>query len=334
MEVNMMFRCCTLVALLACCAAQPLHAADIDKFLPADTAVVLRLDVKSMRDTPALQDDKEALQKGRAFIDRVLLEYDAVRKHMTSAGIDVYRDIATITTAMPGDGDPDKAFVVLEGTFDPARFRKTAEAEAAKPDSGLKLVKIAGHDVVQVDFPGREEPLYAFLVDKSTLLGAGSRAKIETALKQIDNDKAEPAKDVRALVQQLDAKQHFGFAGTRTAMAKLLERSNQPFGDVFGQIFEGADNIQGGLTLGKECTIVFRFTARDEKSAKQFFQNTTFALAAVRGLVAKRAKEDAEFVPLAELLKELRTGLEGTTVVWRSKVSLASADKLVRNLTK
>jgi hypothetical protein len=325
----------TLIALgVVLGVASAAQAGEGDKYLPADTAVVLRLNVKSVVEAPAFKDDKQVQQQIKDVIDKLVADYAVVRKHLASAGVDPYRDIQTLTTGLPGDADLDKAFAVLEGTFDPAQFRKAALDNAANPDAGAKLTKIGKHEVVEIALRGRDEPLYAFLADKSTLLGAGSKEKMTAALNLVGNDKAEPAKEVQRLLKLLDAKQHLGFAGTRGAAAKMLERANNPFGDAMAQILEGADTIQGGLTFGKDCEIAFRFGTRDAKSAKQFYQNTTLALAAVRGLVNKKAKEDKDFVPLADFMKGLKTSVDGTSVVWRSQVSLATAEKLIKHLMK
>src|SRR5262245_34985854 len=314
------------VLLLAC---RPVVAGENDKYLPAGTGILLRIDVQGLLEAPSLKNDKDALQRAQKMIDGLLADYDSVRKHMTAAGIDIYRDVTTITTAMPNDGDPDKAFVIMEGRFDPAQFRKAAEAAAAKPEEGVKLLKIGAQDAVQLALPGRDEPIYACLVDQGTLLGAGNKDQLAGALKQ-----TAVGKDVQALLPLLDAKQHVSFAGTRAAMVKLLDHTNVPFGDALGPILEGADTLRGGLVLGTECEVLLRFGTKDEKSAKQFFQQTTLVLAAARGVIAKMAKEDASYVPVQELMKGLRTSMDGNTVVWRSQVSLATAEKLLKSLTK
>ena len=79
---------------------------------------------------------------------------------------------------------------------------------------------------------------------------------------------------------------------------------------------------------------MMRFGTKDEKSAKQFFQQTTIVLAAARGVIAKMAKDDPDYLPVQELMKGLRTSVDGTSVVWRSQVSLATAEKLLKSLTK
>jgi hypothetical protein len=324
-----------LIALgLVLCVVPVVQAGDSDKYLPPDTAVVLRLNVKALVESPSFKNDKEVQQQIKEVIDKLLADYAVVRKHLGSAGIDPYRDIHVLTAALPGDADLDKAFAILEGTFDPAQFRKGVQDAAAKPDSGLKLIKIGKHEVMEVTLAGRDEPLFACLVDKSTILGAGSKEKMTAALNIAGNDKAEPAKEVQSLLKLLDAKQHLSFAGTRAASVKLLDRANQPFGDAMAQLLEGAETIQGGLIFDKDCEIAFRFGAKDVKSAKQFFQSSTLALAAVRGLVMKKAKEDKDFVPLADFMKGLKTGLDGTNVVWRSQVPLATAGKLMKHLMK
>jgi hypothetical protein len=325
----MLKRSAVLLTIALLGAAPSLPAGEADKYLPADSAILLRLDVKGLLASPALKDDKDALDRAKKLIDTLLAGYDGVRKHMNAAGIDVYRDVATLTTAAPGDGDFDKGFVVLEGTFDPAKFKKAAEDAAAKQGEGVKLLKVGPHDVVSIALPGRDEPLYACLVDKNTLVGAGTKDKLAAALKQ-----DAVAKDVKPLQALLDAKQHLTFAGTRPSMVKLLEKTNLPFGDVLGPILEGAETVSGGVTYGKECEFVMRFGAKDEKAAKQFFQQTTIVLAAARGLVAKKAKEDPDYVPLQELMKGLKTKQEGTTVVWRSHVSPATAERLLQSLIK
>src|SRR5437667_3314535 len=103
-----------LAVLLAC---RPLAAGENDKYLPADTGILLRIDVQALLQAPSLKSDKDALDRAQKMIDGLLADYDSVRKHMTAAGIDIYRDVTTLTTAMPNDGDPDKAFVVMEGKF-------------------------------------------------------------------------------------------------------------------------------------------------------------------------------------------------------------------------
>jgi hypothetical protein len=314
--------------------APALQARETDRLLPPDTAIILRLDVKALLDAPSLKDDKDALQQAKKIIDGLLAGYDSIRAHMTAAGIDVYRDVAVMTTAIPGDGDPDRAFVVLEGNFDPVQFQKAAEAASRKPDSGLKLIKIGTHDVCEMTLPGREQPLFACLIDKTTILGAGNKDKLAAALELVGKPKAEPPKDAQALLKLLEDKQHLSIAGQRPAVAKMLQHTNLPLGDLLVPVLEGSDTLAGGVNLGKECDLVLRFGCRDDKAAKLYYQQTTLVLAAARGLIAKMAKDNPDYAPLQELMKALKTTTEGPSVVWRSQLSLASAEKLLQNLTK
>jgi hypothetical protein len=312
-------------------ATASVTADDNDRFLPADAAVVARFRVQALLDVPALHDDKEGLATAQKLLGRILSDYDTVRKHLTAAGIDINRDVAIVTTAISEEGEPDTGFVVLEGAFDPFQFRKASEAAANKPDSGLKLIRIGAYEVCSIA-AGRREPLFACLVDKSTILGAATREKLEAALQLVGTGHAGPPKEAAALLHLLDTKQHLSLAGRRSAVAKLLNRGSLPLGELLLPLLESIETLQCGLTLGKECEVVLRFGTKDEKAAKAFFQQTTLLLAAARGVVAAKAKEDVQFAPLTALLKGLHTGMEGTTVVWRSRLPLDLAEKVLRKL--
>ena len=62
--------------------------------------------------------------------------------------------------------------------------------------------------------------------------------------------------------------------------------------------------------------------AEDEKTRQEAADTT------------QKAKEDASYVPLVELMKTLRTGVEENTVVWRAQLTRALTEKLLGNLGK
>jgi hypothetical protein len=326
-----MFRIAALVALLA--GTSTAYAAESDKYLPADTELVIRLNVRQMLDTPALKNDKDALERTRKIVQRLLADYEPALKHLDAGGVDVYRDLTALTMALPGDSDTDKAFIVLDGKFDPAKLQAAAEAAAKKPDAGLKIVKLAGRDVYELKLPSLDQPVIACVLDGSTLVASGRKNHIAAAVAKL-KEKADPPKKLQPLLALLDDKQHLSFAGTRGATVKLLESLQLPFSDTLPALLEDADAVHGGLVIGKDVDLTIRFLTRDEKTARQFFQQMTIVVAVARGAIAKKAKEDASYVPLVELMKTLRTGVEENTVVWRAQLTLALTEKLLGNLGK
>jgi hypothetical protein len=306
-----------------------LQATESDRYLPADTEFILRLNIGQMLEAPALKNDKEALQKAKKIVHKRLADYDAALKRLVSAEVDFYRDISTLTAALPGDADPEKIFVLMDGKFDAEKF----QAAAKKPTSGLKVIKLSGREVYEFALPGLDQPIFACLLDESTLAATSRKAKLADALAKA-KEKAEPAKKVQPLVALLDGKHHLSFAGTRAVMVKLLAQLQLPFGDALPVILEDADTIHGGLTIGKEVDLTLRFQTRDEKTARQFLQQMTIVVAVARGAIAKEAKEDKRYLPLVELMKTLRTGVEGTAVAWRAQMKLDSAASLLENLGK
>jgi hypothetical protein len=305
------------------------YAGDSDKYLPADSEFIVRLSVRQILDAPALKDDKDALPRAKKIVEQLLADYEPALKHLDAAGVDLYRDITTLTLALAGDADPENAFLILDGKFDPAKF----QAAAKKPAAGLKVIKLAGRDVFELKLPGLDQPVFACLLDEKTLVAGGKKDSIAAAVAKT-KDKTEPAKKVQTLLALLDAKQHLSFAGTRPVTVKLLGMLQLPFGDQLPMLLQDAEAIHGGLTIGKEVDLTVRFPTRDEKTARQFFQQMTIVVAVARGVIAKEAKKDKGLLPLVELMKTLRTGVEGTAVVWRAQLSLAAAEKLLESLGK
>jgi hypothetical protein len=322
-----MSRVTAMLALVV--STSPVCAGESDKFLPADSEFIVRLNIRQILDAPALKNDKDALPRAKKLVEQLLAGYEPALKHLDAAGVDLYRDIAALTMALAGDADAEKAFLILDGKFDPARF----QAPAKKPAAGLKVIKLAGHDVYELELPGLDQPVFACLLDEATLVASGRKDSVAAAIAKTKN-KTEPAKKVQSLLAMLDGKQHLSFAGTRPAMVKLLGMLQLPFSDQLPALLEDADAIHGGLTIAKEVDLMVRFPTRDEKTARQFFQQMTIVVAVARGVIAKEAKKDKGLEPLVELMKTLRTGVEGTAVVWRAQLSLAAAEKLLENLGK
>jgi hypothetical protein len=325
-----MFRYAALLALLL---TTPALAGENDRYLPENTELVLRLQVRDLLDVPALKNDKDTLARAKKLVLRLASDYEQALQHLDAAGVDLYRDVQTVTVALPGDADGNKAFLVVEGKFDPAKFQAAAEAAAKKPDGGLKVVQVAGRPVYELKLPGLGQPVFVCLVDESTLLAAGGKDRLAAALGKV-KDKGEAPKKVQPLLKLLDGKQHLGFAGTRAAMVKVLAGLPLPQADLLPAVLEEAETIHGGFVVGKEAEMVLRFTTRDEKTARQFFQQLTLVVAVARGAINQKAKEDARYVPLAEAMKTLRTGVEDNAVVWRAQMSLVAAEKLLEGLGK
>jgi hypothetical protein len=326
-----MYRTITLMALLLCTTS--VCAADSDKYLPSDTELLVRVNVRQLLDAPAVKNDKDVQQRAKKIVEQLLTDYRPAMKHLDDAGVDLYRDITALTAALPADADVEKAFIIVDGKFDPAKLQAVAQAAAKKPNTDLKIIQLAGRDVYELNLAKLDQPVFVCVLDGSTLLASGRKDHLAAAMAKA-KEKVEPPKKVQPLLALLDGKQHLGIAATRGAAVKLLDMLQLPFSDALPAILEDAEAVHGGFVVGKDVDVTIRFLTKDEKTARQFFQQMTIVVAVARGVIAKKAKEDANYVPVAELMKTLRTGVEESSVVWRAQLPLASAEKLLENLGK
>src|SRR5262249_19900229 len=132
---------------LAAFAVSPVHAAETGALLPADTDVILTVNIRRMLEDHkntelvqsslepwrlALQGDEKRLKE--YYRDHDVLNVEGISEEQFLArakrfqafndalGIDVFKDVERVTIAGKVD-DPDSLIVVVEGRFNPEKFR-------------------------------------------------------------------------------------------------------------------------------------------------------------------------------------------------------------------
>ena len=103
----------------------PARAAEVDKYLPEDTQIVLVVNTQQLLDAPLVK--KHFLQALRELIKAS----DDVAKDLESLGFDPLKDLTSITGAISSTGNEAKGLVILHGRFDKAKFKAKGE-EAAR----------------------------------------------------------------------------------------------------------------------------------------------------------------------------------------------------------
>jgi hypothetical protein len=110
------------------------------RLMPEDTAMVLTANIDRIKKSPLAQKLlKTAIQRGD--VGKALDELRA------KAGLDIERDIRTLSMGMPGDFEKSERFwMIVEGRFDKAKITAVARKEAS-----FKRLKHQGVDYAQVD---------------------------------------------------------------------------------------------------------------------------------------------------------------------------------------
>src|SRR5690348_15351621 len=104
------------VAVIAVVAA-PVHAAELDKFLPDDTQVVASINVRQILDSGLAKKYEIAKE-----FEKALGQNEEATKVLKGLGLDPLKDITRITIAHTGKQDDKQVLACIHGSFDLAKI--------------------------------------------------------------------------------------------------------------------------------------------------------------------------------------------------------------------
>src|SRR5436305_10774360 len=124
------------LGLAAALLASPVRAADIDRYLPADTEVVSIVNVRQILSSALVK------QIGVDKIRDLIKQSDELTEVLKDLKLDLLKDIDRIVSAAPSAGEQDKGLNIIHGRFDLEAFRARA-AQAAKDNKDILKIQKA-----------------------------------------------------------------------------------------------------------------------------------------------------------------------------------------------
>jgi hypothetical protein len=211
MAYSRILRFAGLAAILVCLPVA--RAAAPEQLLPADSEIVVTINVKQILDTPLVKKHVIAAAK------EALKSADEANQILEELGFDPFTDIDRITVAGPGGAEQDRGLVIARGRFDVDKFKARAEKAAQDEPDHLKIRKAAGGIIYEVSPPGESKSFFVALLNKRTLIASPGKDYIVEAMKK-EAAKDKPAikdKDFQAVLDRLDGKQSLAFAANSAA---------------------------------------------------------------------------------------------------------------------
>lgn len=302
-----------LAALWALPAAA--EAPKVDPLVPADAEMVVVLNVRQLFDAPmvkkhGLKEMKEALQKN-----------DQVGKLLTAAGVDPFKDVASITiTGTPSPAN-NKVLVVVRGNFDPDKIHKVAVDIAEKKPGELKVSKEGTRQVYEMKAEGK--PLFATFADKSTLVASPSKEYALETAKNAGKKAAKPGSDLAKAISKVSGNPAVWLAVVitdemKTALAKTPQAAS---------IAPKLESVTGSVNLtdGLNASVLIHTT--DPKAAAELRKQIN----QVKPLLAVIAQSNEEVGPL---VTELLSGLKITADKGTVDISLKVTEEALEKATK
>src|SRR5262245_54456959 len=201
--------------MLTMLVAAPAMHAQATKILPGDTEMVVTINVQQILKSDVLQANKTLVDLGKAKIAELLDEKE-IGKYLKKANFDLFKDLNSVTVAMPNGRTADEPFILLEGKFDADKI-ETAILEASKDggDVKVKIIKIANTTAFEVT-PKEEKTMYVGILDKKTMIACVSKADFAEAVARQNGTKAGTFKApvFKNLLQTTSNKQSISFVAT------------------------------------------------------------------------------------------------------------------------
>src|SRR5262249_5388967 len=338
------FRTWLAVAVLAAWVF-PAPAADIDKYLPDDTHLVVSVNVKQILASPLFA---KHFQKP---VDE-FLKTEAVQLMLKDSGFDPLRDGDRLLVALGASShemttaagptavsNSVGVFLLLQGRFDPARLRAKAKQFAEKNPTMLQIHQQGSTPYYEINLGPGPKGLAAVL-DKNTLVLTPLKAQLTDAL-----DKAAGKKKTKlnhaALKKQLegfDPEQGLQFAALRKAVwetqmtvanvngKRVSEVNYTTLGDV------GIEILQGGITVADDMRAKVALTAKDADKAKMLADAVKKGLNKGIEEVQKIAAREKEYVPLVDAMKAVQITPKGATITLEGRGGAEAVTGLVKAL--
>lgn len=308
--------------------ALAVRAAEPEKYLPDDSTLVVHVNVKQALESPL----------GKAHlvpvIQKQLKQNASFAQGFAALGLDPLKDFDSLTLASSGvsssnpDKEASKLTAVVRGAFDPDKVHAAADALIKEKPKELSVTLEGGVRVYQSTTD--EHTAYFALLDKTTLIAAGSKANVVAAVK---GDARAPkfGKEMAALVAKADGKQTVWFVGqTPDELKKLLAKQPQTM-----EIADKVYSFSGGVTVAKGVAFGLDIHTADAKTAEDVSQYIDAAKSLVLFATQSDKNLSKEVGPellkaLSEVVDAVQVGATKETATVRLKVSEDAVNRLVK----
>jgi hypothetical protein len=299
-----------------CLGAAPLRAGEVDRFLPADTEVVVTVNIRQILDSPLVK--KYGLKEAR----EALAEMDQVSEILADLGFDPFTDLDRVTVGSPAAGEQDRGLVIARGKFNAVKFKAKAEDTAKDRPDVLKIHKVPDgsggrQPVYEVVLPGHNDAsVFVALAGEDVLLASPGKDYVVEALKKAAG-KAKASlknKDFQAVLERMDDRQSVGVAAVGGA---LRGEGTAPADDLLARV----EAIGGGVTIGDDVKLELVVSAKTAEDGRQLRKAAADALNQATALVGLLATQKDELAPLADALKAVRVGGRDKTLTIKATIS-------------
>ena len=306
--------CLALVVLLPRVAA----AAPPDPFLPDDTQAVASVQLRELRQAPAVKkylgpDLEKWLGRGPA---------GSVAGLLRGLKVEPLQDIDRLTVAVT----PDRFLLIARGRFDPAAVGSAAEKLARKEPDVLRIHGDGARSLYEYREPNGAVPaVFLRFLDGETAVASTSRDLVQQAAAR-KQPKISP--ELQVLLDRVDSKATVWLAG-RVApdWKKRLEVPPE-----YQRLADSLQSFHGAVTVGDDVRADFALQTNDPKAAVEI-RKVAEGVKAL--LILAAANQNAKNGPVwADLLSALKVASADRAVTLRGQMTADQLDRSTQDSKK
>lgn len=327
----MAYRKIWIAALAACLlalAAGTSQAATPNKYLPDDTEMVLRVNVKDLLETEivkknALEQIKEGL-RGNIQLGLVFetLNFDPLKdvQSITIGAKDLGANLPGAGGGGPGSGE---FCAVVSGNFDLEKFHKTLADAAKQMADQFKVTEYSG--VKLYEGKQNDNPVYVAFLDKNTAVASNKKDRVTEAIDvSLGKRKPNPSRTLINMLAKVSESHNVTVALPLPKAAKEgLKRNPQ-----MAQIAEKVEGLTGSITAGKDATAEVHIHTTEAQAAMQLRQQIEGVKLIAAGFIQGQGVPGAEV--FAELVQNMKTNADGKVIALKMTLTQEMIDKAVK----
>lgn len=322
---------CALGVLVSATAAQ----AQATKLLPNDTELVVTVNIQQILKSDVAKANKLLIDLAKGKISETL-EDKGLDQWFKKADFDIFKDLSSMTFAMPAGRPPEEGFIVLEGKFNADKIEEAALEAGKEAGGGLKVIMIAGVKAFEVT-PQDEKTMYVGILNKKTMIACASKKDFEEAVARSKGTKKANFKSdvVKNLLSTINDKQSISMVATSEVLAKLSENNPQADNAQAKAALEGLKKVDGfslAVTIQKDVDFQVDINAKDDKTAKEFANIANVGVALAKAKLTEQAKDNTQLAPVLDVVNTIRATTEGSNLLIRGQISFDTLEKLLANL--
>jgi hypothetical protein len=303
-------------------APAPVRAADLDKFLPKETDLVISLNVRQILDSSLVKNHAIEL------IKTTLAGSKEAQEVIKATGLDPLTDLNRVSFGLGlEDITSPKGVVVLEGKLDARKISDAMDNLVKNDPKQYGVDKVSGRTVFKITPPDHPTGFYFAPIDSTVAVAATSKEMLGAAFDAV-NGTRQPVikKDVADLLAKADAKSSlFLVAATKGR----LDAIPIPIPDA-KKVLDQVHSFTIDLKVEKDVNLELTIGTPDADEAKKLRDLIVQGLDIVKIQVKIAVGQQPELQPLADLASSLTAKQKEKTVVIAGNVTGEALEKLLK----